>query len=200
MNILNKVSHYGISSKDIDSCKNQLRQKFGKEPSDGDVLWRLYNELALRFLKIGDLEQLKTVYFEMALYLNESGKNCTETLQLSNKYDLLNWRKMGYKNVIIVTCGSSSCDNCNKNEGKTYTISEALKLKPLPCKDCTFKLRDDKLPWCRCSYDASDELPVSYEKLPDKDKKEMDKLKNLSPQKKKSLLKACKKFLDDLKK
>ena len=51
-----------------------------------------------------------------------------------------------------MTAGDQSCKNCRRLENKIFKISDALKLMPLPCKDCTYPLYDEDKGFCRCSY------------------------------------------------
>jgi len=58
------------------------------------------------------------------------------------------------KKVQIFTQQENSCEACRQLENKVFTIEEALEKMPIPCKECTQKLYDEKRGFCRCSYVA----------------------------------------------
>ena len=148
---LKKFSEYGIREKDFEITKNQLIKKFEREPSNQDVLWSLFNQL---IAKTSNLHTLKMIYYEMALFLNEEGKECFAVSQLSRKMELMKYKKEGIKKVQILTAGSGSCEHCQQLEDKILTINEALEKMPIPVKECTHELADGRLGFCRCCYVA----------------------------------------------
>lgn len=58
----------------------------------------------------------------------------------------------GWPNVVQVLANDDACEACKKISGKKYTLEDALKEMPLPCK-CTKKIFS-KAPegLCRCFY------------------------------------------------
>ena len=93
------------------------------------------------------------IYYEMALFLNKEGKDCFSVLQQSAKMNLMKFKQAGVvEKVRILTVGEDSCKACRLLENKVFTIEEALEKMPIPCKECTHKLYDEKKGFCRCSY------------------------------------------------
>jgi len=148
---LRNLEQYGIIEKEFDIHKDKLSKKFGQEANDRDVIWSIFNEL---LTKIRDLHSLKMIYYEMALFLNEEGKDCFTILQQSAKMELMRLKEEGIKKVRILTASEDSCEACRRLENKIFTIEEALEKMPIPCKECTYKLYDEKRSFCRCCYVA----------------------------------------------
>jgi hypothetical protein len=151
---LKNLENIGIKIKDNDfkTKKRELSIKFGKEAKSSDVIWGLFNEL---ILKMKDLHSLKMIYYEMALFLNKLGKDCFAVLQQSAKMELMKFKQDGFiKKVRILTAGEDSCEACRWLENQVFTIEEALEKMPIPCKECTYKLYDEKRGFCRCCYAA----------------------------------------------
>jgi len=149
---LKRLGEYGIVKQDFEIAKAQLSEKFKQEPSNQDVFWSLFHQLIAK--NRNNLQTLKMIYYEMALFLNEQGKDCFTQLQLSNKMELLMYKKAGINKVQILTCGTGSCEQCQLLQDKIYTIDEALEKMPIPNKDCTKKMYDKNQGFCKCSYVA----------------------------------------------
>lgn len=150
MDWLKKLGDFGIKDSDFINKRKELSEKFGKEAKSTDVIWGLFNEL---ILKTKDLCLLKTIYYSMALFLNEDGKDCFTILQQSAKMELMRFKQEGFiEKVKILTAGKDSCEACRCLENKIFTIEEALKKMPIPCKECTHKIHNNKKSFCRCCY------------------------------------------------
>lgn len=147
---LNSLYSYGITDTDILNTTQQLAKKFGKEPSENDVIWSLFNQ---SITKTGVLQNLKMIYYDMALFLNEEGRNFFHILQQSRKMELMYYKKMGIKRVQIRTA-SNSCDYCKQLTDSIFTIDDAFTNMPIPCSECTYVLKKGKSGFCRCCYVA----------------------------------------------
>lgn len=149
---LKNLENYGIKDRDFISEKRELSKKFGKEAQATDVIWGIFNEL---LLKTKDLHSLKMIYHDMALFLNQQEKDCFKVLQQSVKMELMKFKNEGFvKKVSILTAGKDSCEACQRLGNKVFTIKEALEKMPIPCKECTHTLYDEKQGFCRCCYVA----------------------------------------------
>lgn len=146
---LRNLKSYGIHESDFIKQKEKLSKKFGFEADDYDVMWSIFNSL---ILKTKDLHSLKMLYYQMALFLNGTGKNFLKILQESRKFELLQYKKEGIVNVQIITAGKASCNFCQKLHHKKFHIDEAMKLMPIPCEKCTHVIYDNKNGFCRCCY------------------------------------------------
>ena len=152
---LKNLENFGIKDNDFINERRELSKKFGKKAKSTDVIWGLFNELIILKIKTKDLNSLKMIYYDMALFLNKEGKDCFTVLQQSAKMDLMRFKQEGsIKKVQILTQQENSCEACRQLENKVFTIEEALEKMPIPCKECTQKLYDEKRGFCRCSYVA----------------------------------------------
>lgn len=143
-----KLKAHGITKKDFINEKSKLSRGKDTEVSSIDVCLGLYNKL----LQTADLDLAKFLYFEMALFLYNMHRDFFEHLQMSAKTELMVYKQQGIEKVFISTCGDASCPECQKLSGRVYTIDEALREKPIPCKACSHQLHEGKAGWCRCHY------------------------------------------------
>jgi hypothetical protein len=60
--------------KELESIRERLRIKFGKEPSDGDVLWGFLNSEIVKHAKNNDWGLYRNTRFEMAQLLTREGR------------------------------------------------------------------------------------------------------------------------------
>jgi hypothetical protein len=160
-----RLEHYGIKSRDVDASKQKLSKKFGFERTDRDVIWSLYTDKIHDAIKQGNLHLLKILNWDMALFLQEEGKEFFECMQESQKMHLMEYKQQRLAKVRIISAGG--CPACINMIGKVLAIDVALKEMPIPVKDCTFKLHGRTPGWCRCRYvpyfdDPKLDTPDSY--------------------------------------
>ena len=144
-----KLKAHGITPKDFTNEKNRLSREKNTKVISINVCLSLYDELLLRTT---DLSLLKFLYFEMSLFLYNTGGDFFKPLQMSAKIELMAYQQKGIERVFVFTGGDASCPECQKLSGRVYTIDEALREKPIPCKACIHKLHDGREGWCRCQY------------------------------------------------
>ena len=151
---MQSLQGYGLSDKDYERHKKTLRERFGQEPGDGDVIWSMFNQVVHESIAGGDSKQLRLPYFEMALFLYQEGRGFVHLLGQSHRMELTAYKRDGFpKKVRIHTQGDKSCDACRRLHGKVFTVDDALEHMPLPCKHCTFDFQGTGQPgWCRCLY------------------------------------------------
>ena len=139
-------------------AQDSFTKKIGHVPKATDVVWQLMND---RVRETVDHHQLKMIYFQMALFLKEEGKDFLATKQESTRAELNGWQNAAEKGLIdwrktrlrVITCGAASCNACRTLEGATFTYSEALNQMPIPVRDCTHDLTEGShRGWCRCCY------------------------------------------------
>ncbi len=146
---------FGVDRDDFFQEGEKLTQRFGKQPASGDVLWSLYNRLAHDSMSSGAAPS-PFLYFLMAHYLYEDGRDFFHLLEQSRKMELTAYKRDGiFDKVYVITTRDASCEACQKLDGKVFTVDEALEHMPIPCKDCTFDFAGTGQPgWCRCLYGA----------------------------------------------
>lgn len=144
---------YKITRELIEEEKLKLSKKFGKEASYNDTIWEIFNKLVLQH--INNFQALKGIYYEMAIFLNEEGKNPFQSLQNASKMELIHYKQSGLKRVEVIAAAKVSCSECSKLNGKTFNIDDAIKTLPLPNKKCKFHLHSGEFPFCRCTWAAA---------------------------------------------
>lgn len=152
LDFIKNCEFYGANENEYLRMEDKLKNKFDFEPNPRDVVWGYYNKLILK--NAGNYQNLKSLYYSMALMLNKEKKECFHLLQQAIKMELLEYKRSGFiKKVKISTSGKdNSCDNCLKQDSKTFTINTALEKMPIPNKDCTHTLYDENRGFCRCYY------------------------------------------------
>jgi transposase-like protein len=133
----------GLGIKEYRKIENILEKKKGYKPQPSTVIW----EMAIRVAKDDP-----SIYYGMAIFLGELGRNPNQALEKNAKRKLLEYKKssIGIKYVEILSSGNG-CSSCNSQK-KKYTVDEALAIMPLPNKKCTHYMFSDKYAFCRCDY------------------------------------------------
>jgi hypothetical protein len=147
---LGRLQQFGVTKGDFDIRKRQLAEKLGKNVRDRDVIWSLFNTSVTR---IRDYGSLRTLYYNMALFVDEEVRDSFPFLQESAKMTLMMFGRRGRRRrVQISTAREKSCDACRRLEGQRITIERALKTMPIPNRNCAFHLSNEQWSFCRCSY------------------------------------------------
>ncbi len=138
-------------------AENLYQEQKGKFANEDDLVWSISNQLLDGAMKNSDWQKMKMIYWAQAMFLHESKKSCFRVLQEASKCELRNFQKSGViEKVEIVTCKEKSCHYCQEQNGKIFTIKEALEKMPIPHQNCTYKLESDAPDgWCRCCYIAN---------------------------------------------
>lgn len=144
---------YDVSSPIFNKKTAELSTKFGSDPNQPDVIWGIFNDLAIKKMskKPVNYGELSRLYFDEALFLYETDKPFFKVLQESNRMALMDYQQRGIHKVEIPSC-DDSCEHCRKHGGRILTVNRALRDMPIPRKDCTHELEKGKPGWCRCSY------------------------------------------------
>lgn len=145
---LTDLQKFGIKEHDFNDRKEQFFKKTGIRNNDNDVIWSFFNELL--YENHGNFNQLQMLYYKMALFVHEEGKDNFYLLEECAKASL---NRMEFESdlvfiVEVVAC-SNSCDTCKKSNGLKMTIADAFKTMPIPCKECNHSTG-----FCRCFYCA----------------------------------------------
>ncbi len=79
-------------------------------------------------------------------------------MKLSMDAELMNFLRSGVVKTIKIVAAdaengeSGTCEECKKLNGRVIPIKEAIELKLLPCKKCSFEANKAGVGWCRCRY------------------------------------------------
>ncbi len=84
----------------------------------------------------------------MARFSEEEIKKISDDLNASRIDSLLQWNKSGVVLKVEILASDNSCENCKSQNGKVYSIRDAIRNRPLPCKNCD----NENYGFCRCCY------------------------------------------------
>lgn len=144
---LRKMSSYH-SKNDLDVIHNAYWKRF-PNGSYGDLIWALYNQTAIDTVRDKDYQTLGQIYYDMAVFKNENGKNSYIMNQLSKKYELMGYKESGVVVGVQISACDNACNICKGFNNNKYILNRAIKEQPLPHKECT-----GMNGLCRCGYIA----------------------------------------------
>lgn len=139
---------FGAADKDIEAQRKRLAKS--GDFNERDVIWGVFNVLIQR--SSSDFQQLRMIYYSMAIFLNEEGKDFSNALQAAAKMRLMEYKHSGFVKNVTISSGGGGCESCAKLDGKKFSVDEALRSMPIPNKNCTFVLHDGRKGFCRCMY------------------------------------------------
>lgn len=101
-----------------------------------------------------DLNSRRIAFHQLATYAERDGQPFHDLLAESIRCSLLAYKPYdAITNVEIRTAGpTSACAACETQNGKIFTVDDALALMPLPCAECTHTIRGDRPGFCRCEW------------------------------------------------
>ena len=145
--------YWKVSEKQYESFK----KKTGS-PYERDVIWGLYNGLAL---KTDPVEKKKEIYQDMAHFLNEEGRDPYEMIKEARYLEILHFIKLecGFDTKLKIVVPQDACRVCRADDRKVITLGDAYNNPFLPHQDCCCISSGGKYPFCRCKY----ELLYSFE-------------------------------------
>ncbi len=112
------------------------------------------NKQLLDAMKISDFNEMKGLYHRMTTEAYEAKKPFKHFQEEAYRCALLNYKQSEVvSKVEVLSAGpGNACEECHKENGKQFSIEEALKSMPLPCRDCSFAWPDRDPGYCRCTY------------------------------------------------
>lgn len=147
-----------IPSEAVAEAEKHLTKEFSRPPSPSDVVWRLMNAAAS---KTTNVQQLRLLYWQMAEFLWEEGRDHVHTAREAVRMGMAGWEQAADQGLIdwsrtrlvVITAREHSCEACRMLEGVTFTYHEACTQMPLPVANCTHGVSRSGQPgWCRCVY------------------------------------------------
>ena len=100
----------------------------------------------------------KMLYFNLAIYLWESGLDCRNERVQAVRFEIEENKEMarqaGLRNPRLMVLGSGDpCPRCRRMADRVFLLSAADEGMPLPVHDCTHGATDRQpIGWCRCMY------------------------------------------------
>lgn len=150
---LSGLVSYGVDAKAIESARAKLSKKLGRSVSDDEVGIELLESIGDRG---EDLQESKIAYYELATVLARMGRDPKPALEKSALMELEVFEAAGFTKVSISADTTNGCAACRKIDGRTLSIADARRRRPLPCGDCTNPVFGDAIPFCRCTYTTCD--------------------------------------------
>jgi hypothetical protein len=123
-----------------------------------DAVWAMFNKsLSINANNFGVQAQ---IYFSMAVFLRDEGKDPYYILQEALRAELVNYQSSNIK-LDVQIISNKSC-NCSYLNGRTYSVEDAIRLKFIPVKNCEKK-------YCSATYGGvakldKDGFPISKNK------------------------------------
>ncbi|MDM7999421.1 MAG: hypothetical protein QUS33_05315 [Dehalococcoidia bacterium] len=156
---LGVLEDYGVTKTDFEIRKQERSEYLGVRASDSGTIWEIFNRLATNMTTASardGQDGLDALYYSMALFLNEEGRDSFGMRQQSAKAALEGYRRSGIMKVKI-SANDDSCTACSLLNGKVFTIAEALRTMPIPCKECAGRPHRKDTAFCRCTYSPADD-------------------------------------------
>lgn len=148
---LTSLFSLGISEANFEQVKSRISAKLKKDASDKDVVWSLLNQAIQN--NSDDFNLLHRIHYTMALFLDEEKRDFKPLLVDAARLQIMYYKQRGVSEVRIMSAGAgNSCESCQKQDGKIYTVDEALRLMPIPCDECAKPGLSGQLGFCRCQY------------------------------------------------
>lgn len=139
-------------------ARRLLTQEWGRQATAADAAWRVLNELVD---EAPDYHSRGMVYFQMARFLWEQGKDHLQLALQCRQMRLADWREAGERGFLdlkrarieICTAREASCPACRALEGTQFTYQEAVERHVIPMAQCTHEAGPGRVRgWCRCEY------------------------------------------------
>lgn len=142
-------------------AREVLSAKWGHRAKAADAAWGVLNQLVVN---TADFQGRGMVYFQMARFLWEEGRDHLEVARQSRKMELANWKQAADRGLLdlsraraaVITAKDASCPECRALEGVKFAYGEAVEKMPIPVIGCTHDLSPGRTHgWCRCCYGLS---------------------------------------------
>lgn len=135
----------------------QVRSALSKSTEPSSLCWSTEYFLARERAAIEpDHHARKMLYFHLARLCEQKGlyRDRRDFAARMHESELLGYEgSLGIVTGVRVKSGGAHiCAICQANNGKTYTIEQALVQQPLPCASCTCGEAESDPGLCRCYY------------------------------------------------
>jgi hypothetical protein len=126
-----------------------LAERFGQQPSGGDVFWSLANKAALEAIEAGEWHRAGMVYFQMGLHLQREGREFhrlrQEAMRCFVRDALQSAARLGYEQPVLRIHGPQDDRHlCAADDGQTFSPEQLLGDDP----PVPHYYEDGK--WCAC--------------------------------------------------
>jgi hypothetical protein len=148
----------GIPLEQLWAARDELSRTWGHQASAADAAWRVLNELVV---STPNLHERGGVYFHMARFLWEEGRDQLKIARQGRRMHLAEWKAaadeglldLARARIVIITGEETSCPACRALEGTLFTYEQAIELDPVPVPECTHDVGPGRVRgWCACLY------------------------------------------------
>ena len=115
--------------------------------------WETLNKRLIKALEQANWDEIKLVYYELALFMQKEGRDTFRFIHESLKSEIAGKQGSTFDRVEIITA-ADACQECKSKSGQVYSIEEVLSNPAVPLPVCTNAA-------CRCSYAPVVELKTS---------------------------------------
>jgi len=151
-------SRFAVPLERLWDAREQLSRTWGRAASAADAAWRVLNEV---IVEMPDFHGRGMVYFQMARFLWEEGRDHLQVARQGRRMRLAHWKHAEDLGLLdlkrarlgIVTARDASCPACRALEGAQFSYLEAAERNPIPVAECTHEAGPGRTRgWCRCDY------------------------------------------------
>jgi len=152
----NELERYGVTEADYHAQRERRAAEYEGEPSPGDVVWALWQEVAKQTIKHPD--RAVGIYTGMAYTAKREGRGAAHLFREAGRAHLSELKRQGMVTHVEVLSARDdrTCEACRvAGERGPMPIDEALEDPKVPNPECTSE-------HCRCTYTYSierDSLP-----------------------------------------
>lgn len=141
-----RLDWLGVTEEYFERNRQELRLRFGGEPGEFDIIWRIYNDALLTHK---DYQDKRAIYNSMAHLLNEEGRDSTEVQKHAYLCELYRMKEIPVEQVEIHGMKDTECIGCKLWDGKIMSLQSAIAMQPLPPVDCENRKINHS---CICGY------------------------------------------------
>ena len=117
--------------------------------------WEKLNKRLLEALRECNWDEIKLVYYELAMFMQREGRDTFRYIHESLKSELAQTQGKTFDRVEIISA-ADACEECKSRAGEIYPLANILDKSVVPHAACT------RTP-CRCTYAPSVELDTADE-------------------------------------
>lgn len=127
------LDRFGVPYEEFDQVKAE-----NPSLSNADIVWGLFNK-ALS-LNAGKWKATSSIYYSMAWFLKDTGKDFYRIRKLSTDFelrDIVEWDKTSSHEIKVeILADPEPCVHCKGLNGKKYSIAQAQEGLPFPAEVC----------------------------------------------------------------
>lgn len=140
---LRLTKQIGLSANDFTLKEKQLSVR--AIPAARDIFWSLANDALGLYSRQRKWQDLKVVYWTLARQQFEQGQPHLDFLRQAAKAELQHLRSVDIIKGARIAAGPDACSPCRENNGRTYSVQQAMQTMPIPNPTC-------QNGWCRCAW------------------------------------------------